>query len=151
MERLFPGRSQAMFARMLQVAQMQGVTGIQPRNLMNNTRRAIALAEWARDQGRLHPFREAVMRAYWSRGEDIENPEILGRLAEEAGLSAQQAVAAMDSPEYQARVDALRAEGMALGISGIPTVFVGNLRVVGAQPYEVFAEAARRAGASRRT
>lgn len=56
----------------------------------------------------------------------------------------------MDAPEYQARVDALRAEGHAVGVSGIPTSFIGNHRVVGCQPYEVFAEAARRAGAKPR-
>lgn len=151
-EQLFPGRSQAMTARVRQVAEMFGVADqMQPRETLNNTRRAIGLAEWARDQGKLHPFREAVMRAYWGRGENIEDPQVLGKLAEEAGLSAQEALAAMDAPQYQGRVDALRAEGMSVGVSGIPTVFVGPYRVVGAQPYEVYAEAARRAGASRRT
>ncbi len=150
-EKLFPGRYDAMVARVEQVARMFGITTMRRRELMNNTRRAIALAEWARDQGKLHAFREAAMEAYWHRGENLEDEEVIGRVAEQAGLPARQALAAMDAPEYQARVDALRAEGNSLGVSGIPTVFVGNLRVVGAQPYEVYADAARRAGAKPRS
>jgi predicted DsbA family dithiol-disulfide isomerase len=139
-----------MTAHVQQFARGMGVTGMQARERLNNTRRALAVAEWARDQGHLQAFREAAMEAYWHRGEDLEDPEVLVRLAKQAGLAAEQARAAMDAPEYQARVDALRAEGHAVGVSGIPTSFIGSHRVVGCQPYEVFAEAARRAGAKPR-
>ena len=149
-EQLFPGRTQAMAARVEQVAQMFGVSGMRPRVVINNTRRVLGLAEWARDQGQLPAFREAAMEAYWHRGEDLEDPQVLARLAEQAGLSAQEALAVLDAPQYQARVDALRAEGVSVSVSGIPTAFVGPFRVVGCQPYEVYAEAARRAGAQRR-
>jgi predicted DsbA family dithiol-disulfide isomerase len=151
MEQLFPGRTQAMSARMEQVARMYGVTGMRPRERLNNTRRVLGLAEWARDQGRLPAFREAAMAAYWTQGEDLESPEVLARLAEQAGLPAREALAVLDAPEYQARVDALRAEGLAAGVTGIPTAFIGPLRVVGAQPYEVYVEAVLRAGARPRS
>ncbi len=150
-EQLFPGRTQAMAARVEQVAQMFGVSGMRPREVINNTRRVLGLAEWARDQGKLQAFREAAMVAYWRRGEDLEDPQVLARLAEQAGLPAGEALAALDAPEYQARVDALRNEGLSVGVSGIPTAFVGHLRVVGCQPYEVYAEAARGAGARPRS
>jgi len=140
-----------MMAHAEQVARSFGVTGIRIPERLNNTRRALVLAEWARSQGKLLEFRDAAMEAYWRRGEDLEDTEVLARLAEQAGLPAEQARAAMDAPEYQARVDTLSAEGRAAGVSGIPTVFIGNVRVVGCQPYEAFAEAARRAGARRRT
>jgi predicted DsbA family dithiol-disulfide isomerase len=150
LEQLFPGRAQLMRERAEQVARSFGVTGMRIPPRLSNTRRALALAEWARTQGRLLAFRDAVMAAYWQRGEDIEDPEVLARLAEHAGLSSEGARAAMDAPEYQARVDALQAEGRAAGVSGIPTVFIGNIRVVGCQPYEAFTQAARQAGASPR-
>lgn len=150
LEKLFPGRASAMRAHVEQVARNFGVTGMRVPERLNNTRRALAVAEWARTHGKLPAFRDAAMEAYWQRGEDLEDPEVLTRLAEHAGLPAEQARAAMDAPEYQARVDALHAEGRAAGVSGIPTVYIGNIRVVGCQPYEVFAEAARRAGARRR-
>jgi predicted DsbA family dithiol-disulfide isomerase len=133
-----------------QLARRFGLNDMRIPERLSNTRRALAVAEWARTRGRLTQFREAAMEAYWKRGEDIEDPEVLGRLAEHAGLPAEEARAAMDAPEYQARVDALRAEASQLGVSGIPTTFIGAVRVVGSQPYEAFAEAARRAGATPR-
>ncbi|OGQ80804.1 MAG: hypothetical protein A2289_18260 [Deltaproteobacteria bacterium RIFOXYA12_FULL_58_15] len=39
-----------------------------------NTRRALAIAEWTRDQNALHAFREAAMDAYWHHGRNIEVP-----------------------------------------------------------------------------
>jgi len=150
LEQLFPGRTKAMTAHVQQFAQSMGVTGMQVKERLNNTRRALAVAEWARDRGSLQAFREAAMKAYWHSREDLEDPEVLVRLATHAGLPGEEARAVMDAPEYQARVDALRAEGNAAGVSGIPTTFIGNVRVVGCQPYEVFAEAARRAGAKPR-
>jgi predicted DsbA family dithiol-disulfide isomerase len=150
LEQLFPGRAEAMRAHAQQVAQRFGVTGMRVPARLNNTRRVLALTEWARTQGKLTEFRDAAMEAYWRQGADLEDPQVLGRLAEQVGLPAEQASAAMDSPEYLERVDALQAEGRAAGVSGIPTFFIGNVRVVGCQPYEVFVEAARQAGARRR-
>ncbi len=140
-----------MRAHAEQVAGSFGVTDMRVPERLSNTRRALAVAEWARDQGKLLAFRDAAMEAYWQRGEDLEDAEVLAKLAERAGLPAEEARRAMDAPEYQARVDALGAEGRAAGVTGIPTVFIGNVRVVGCQPYEAFAEAARRAGARRRS
>jgi predicted DsbA family dithiol-disulfide isomerase len=151
LERLFPGRAQAMRTHAEQVARGFGVTGMRVPERLSNTRRALAVAEWARDQGKLFAFRDAAMEAYWQHGEDLDDAGVLAKLAERAGLPAEGAREAMDAPQYQARVDALAAEGRAAGVSGIPTVFIGNVRVVGCQPYEAFAEAARRAGARPRS
>lgn len=151
LEQLFGSRALAMRANAERTAAAFGVTGIRLPTRLSNTRRVLAVAEWARSQGRLLAFRDAAMEAYWQRGEDLENPEVLGRLAEHAGLPPEEARAAMDAPEYLSRVEALQEEGRAAGVSGIPTAFIGGIRVVGCQPYEVFADAARRAGARRRT
>ncbi|HUL60586.1 MAG TPA: hypothetical protein VLU43_15000, partial [Anaeromyxobacteraceae bacterium] len=48
-----------------------------------------------------------------------------------------------------ARVDAARAQALSAGVTGIPTFDIGAVRVVGCQPYEVLAAAARKAGACR--
>jgi protein-disulfide isomerase len=57
----------------------------------------------------------------------------------------------MDDPAYQARVDLLRAEAGRMGVTGIPTFFIGDAVVVGCQPFEVLAAAVRRAGARPKT
>lgn len=118
---------------------------------MPNTRRALALAEHAREAGRLDAFREAAMAAYWEAGEDLELDAVLRQTAATAGLEPETALAAADDPRYLARIDAVRAEAAARGVRGIPTFFFGDQPpVVGCQPYEPLALAAERAGAERR-
>jgi predicted DsbA family dithiol-disulfide isomerase len=149
LDRLFPGRAEQMRAQVEQFARGFGVSIQVPGHLFN-TRRVLALTEWARDQGRFQAFYDAAMEAHWQRGENIEEVDVLVRLAEQAGLSAEGARQAMDAPEYQARLDAVRDEGVSEGVRGIPTFFIGGVRVVGCQPYETFAQAARLAGATPR-
>ncbi len=110
-----------------------------------NTRRALAMAEYAREQGRVDAFRDAAMDAHWRRGENLESEEDLRAVASRAGLDPEAAVAAADDAAHQARVDAIRAEASDKGVTGIPTFFVGDEVIVGCQPYEVLAAAVRRA------
>ncbi len=65
--------------------------------------------------------------------------------------STRRALAATADPALLARVDAARARALEAGVTGIPTFDIGPLRVVGCQPYEVLAAAARKAGAGRRS
>jgi len=127
-----------------------GIQDLAPREHIPNTRRALAVAERARDLGRLHPFRRAVMDAYWRHGRDIEDDAVLSACAREAGIDASEALAAPADPLYRARVDAMGVEAWRDGVTGIPTLLVGARRVVGCQPYEVFVGAAVAEGAVRR-
>src|SRR4051812_35872845 len=107
---LFPGRDVgAMHAQMTQFAAGFGVT-MKFSERLPNTRRPLAMAEYARDQGHLEAFREAAMDAHWSRGVDIESDGVLRELAKDAGLDPDLALAAADSAPMQARVDALGDE-----------------------------------------
>jgi predicted DsbA family dithiol-disulfide isomerase len=128
-----------------------GVQGMRVPERTPNTRKALATAEWARDQGRLHEFRRAAMNAHWREGRDLEDDGVLGDLARSAGLDPERAVAAASEPAYVARVDAMGAEAARAGVTGIPTFFIGDRKVVGCQPYEVVAAAAEAAGARRRS
>jgi predicted DsbA family dithiol-disulfide isomerase len=149
--KMFPGNAQAVRAQLEGTARRFGLPQFRQRERINNSRRALAVAEWARDQGKLHAFREAMTEAYWQREEDIEDPNVLAKVAEHAGLPGDGAREAMDAPKYQARVDELTAEGRTAGVRGTPTVFIGKTRVAGCQPYEAFAAAARQAGAKPRS
>ncbi len=107
------------------------------------------------------------MEAHWSRGLDIEADDVLRGLAAEAGLDPDVALAAADSPEMQARVDAMGEDARSWGVTGIPTYFLlpkgwspgdpapadGSrpVRIVGCQPYEQVLAGCMRAGVDRRT
>jgi predicted DsbA family dithiol-disulfide isomerase len=137
-------------------AERFGIADLRPPGRLSNTRRALAIAQHARDAGRLEPYRAAAFDAYWRQGRDLEDDGDLAEVARAAGLAPGPALRAADDPAALARVDAARREALAAGVTGIPTFDFGAnapgepSRVVGCQPYEVLAEAARRAGARRR-
>jgi len=151
LQRLFPGRDLAqMHAGTQRFAARFGVTGFQPPDRLQNSRRALAIAEWARATGGLEPFRAAAFDAHWRQGKDLESDADLRDIAAAAGLNPDEALAAADDPAWLAGVDAKQADARAHGVTGIPTFFIGDQQVVGCQPYEVLAAAAERAGVQRR-
>lgn len=150
LERLFPGRDLAqLHAGTKRFAAPFGVTGFEPPSRLQNSRRALAIAEWARDSGQLEAFRAAVMNGHWRQGRDLESDADLRAMALKAGLPADEALTAADDPRWLSRVDAKQDDARAHGVSGIPTFIIGSHKVVGCQPYEVLAAAAEQAGAER--
>jgi predicted DsbA family dithiol-disulfide isomerase len=127
-----------------------GIDDLVPPRLLPSTRRAHAVAQRARDEGRLERFRVAAFDAYWRRGRGLESDEDLSALAGEVGMDPGGALAAAADPAVLARVDAARRAAAAAGVTGIPTFDLGDLRIVGCQQYDVLADATRRAGARRR-
>jgi predicted DsbA family dithiol-disulfide isomerase len=159
-------RTPQAIARMKQFATSFGVTMELPER-SPNTRRALAVAEYARDQGRLDPFRTAAMEAHWNGGADIEADDVLARLAKDVGLDPVEALAAADGSPYVERVDAMGEEAARWGVTGIPTYFLlprgwtpGDslppkgeprpVRIVGCQPYETVEQGCALAGVARR-
>ena len=136
-----------------------GIFDLAPRARLANTRRVLAVAEHARDVGRLEAFSAAAYDAYWRHGRGLESDEEIAAIAGQAGLDPAAAVEAARAPALLARVDAAREEALRAGVTGIPTFDVEpeatggsrtSSRVVGCQRYEVLVEALRRAGARRR-
>lgn len=130
-----------------QFAERFGIHDMRHPDRISNTRRALAVAELARDRDRLHPFRHAAMDAYWRHGQDLEDEAVIRRIAGDVGLDPDEAAAAMRDPDLLTRVDDMRRESTEAGVTGIPTFFIGDEKVVGCQPYEVLARAAEEAGA----
>jgi 2-hydroxychromene-2-carboxylate isomerase len=140
----------AMLRYVSSFAEGFGIRDLVPPTVLAPTRRVLALAEHARDAGRLPRLREVAFDAYWRRGWGLESDEDLRWIARESGVDPAAALAAGADPAFVARVDAARREAVEAGITGIPTFEFGEVRVVGCQRYEVLADAARRAGARRR-
>jgi predicted DsbA family dithiol-disulfide isomerase len=139
-------RVRKMRPYLLDFASAQGVSGMVVPAHKPNTRKALALAEWARGQGRLHEVRTGLMDAYWREGLDVEDDAVLARVAGDAGLDGQAALRGSREPEVLERVADMGREAARAGVTGIPTFDIGTERVVGAQPYEVLAAAAVRQG-----
>lgn len=130
-------RLEGMREHLLSFARQFGITDmVQPPHVCN-TRRVIAMAEFARDHGKLTEFRYAGMDAYWRHGKDLEDDVVLRELAAGVGLDPEAALAATHDRRYLDRIDTRRREANAVGVTGIPTFVIGAQGVVGCQPYEV--------------
>lgn len=143
---LFGSRVEAMRRQLREFATSLGITDMRHNMHMPNTRRALAICEHARGEGKLDGFREITMNAYWREGRDIEDPAVLEELAVKAGLDGKAALQAMDDPRMLAQVDALQSEARQMGVRGIPTFIIGRYAVVGCQPVEVLESALKQAG-----
>lgn len=88
---------------------------VQPRS-----RLAHEAAKWAATVGRFDDFNVAVFRAFFERGEDIGDREVLAQLAANLGLDADALRRACDARAFEARVIADEREARELGISGVP-------------------------------
>ena len=134
----------------VQFAAAFGINDMKRAQKMPNTRRALAMAEFARDQGKLNEFCSLTMDAYWKDGKDLEDSTVLSGMATASGLNPEKALLAADDQLYLKRVDDIRLEYKQVGVGGIPTFVFGKEMVEGCQPYQVLAAAALRAGAKPR-
>jgi predicted DsbA family dithiol-disulfide isomerase len=158
-----PERIKAMRDRLNEVADQLGVA-IGTQDHAPSTKPALVLSAFARDRGLLDAFRTVTMDAYWRDGRNIEDRAVLAELAEAAGLSADDALAALDDDSARGILHDQRKEAMRWGVTGIPTWFMlptgwtpdGSpppedgpqaVKVVGCQPLAVVVEAAQLAGA----
>jgi len=133
-----------------QFADRFGVQGMKSMKRMPNTRRALAIAEFARDHGQLDEYHRLVMDAQWIEGNNIEDNSVLAALAKASGLDPEKALLATDDPTYLGRVDTQRVEYKKLGVGGIPTFVFGSESIEGFRPYNVLTTLLLRAGAKRR-
>ena len=93
---------------------------VQPRS-----RRAHEAAHWARRQGKFDDYNDALFRAFFQRGEDIGNRDVLTRMASDVGLDSSDLGAALDNDLYLESVLADEREAKKLGLSGVPA-FIAN-------------------------
>ena len=101
------------------------------------TRVAHEAAHWARAQGRFEDYHDEVFRAFFERGEDIGDVDVLIALALELGLDSLSLRQALISHEFAASVQADEHEAARLGVSGVPA-FIANRKAAlsGVQPVE---------------
>jgi predicted DsbA family dithiol-disulfide isomerase len=106
-----------------------------------NTRRSHALIRWAGESGPAlqNEVKGRVLRAHFTEGRDIADPEVLADLGAAAGLDRAAALRALDEPARRTEIEGLEAQAHRWGISGVPTfIFERRHAFSGAQPLEVF-------------
>ena len=128
-------------------AEREGLTLVR-REIVPSTRRAHEAAEFGRARGKLGPIHAALLRRYWSEGQDLYALQTLRGAAEDAGLDPDELQGAIEDGTYRPAVEDGVREALELGIHAVPTfVFDGRLAVQGAQELPVFRSVMERLGA----
>lgn len=116
-----------------------------------NTFDAHRLLHWAGERGRQVALKHALFAAYFTRGQDPGDPQVLVDAANEAGLDAGEARRVIKSGEGADAVRAAERTWRGEGITSVPTVIVdGRYLIQGAQEPAAYERALRRIAGEKR-
>jgi len=149
LEELFAGRGvdiPAVLARLKSTAAGLGLP-FSERSMTYNSRRAQELGKWAEAEGRGDRFHLLVFEAYFAHGRNIAGLDVLMELAVAAGLDRQAARTVLAQGRFKAAVDEDWRRSREMGVTAVPTFYIGGRRLVGAHPYEAIRDLAVAAGA----
>ncbi|WP_426701891.1 DsbA family oxidoreductase [Rhodanobacter sp. Col0626] len=119
------------------------------RTRVYNTFDAHRLLHWAELEGRHIALKQALLRAYFTDGEDVSAHDTLLRLAGEVRLDADRARQILSSDEFAEDVRAQEEFFMSRGIHSVPaTIINGQHLISGGQPPEAFEQALRQIAAA---
>jgi len=142
--------------RVLPMAAERGLAMRVPRRKIRS-RRALQAALVAQARGRFHEMDRRLFRARFEEDADISDIDVLRRLGREAGLDEEALAHAVSNNSYLTELTADLRLASQIGISGVPAALVGPEKadlgefladaepVIGAVPYDWFAEAIERA------
>lgn len=108
-------------------ARFEGVPYVQPEEFPIPTQNAARVFWWlndSRDPGAATAWARAGLRAYFTRGVMLSQPEALKALVAASGIDAAQAEAAWNDPHWKARLKRSNDEAIAAGVFGAPFFFV---------------------------
>ncbi|HEX6704511.1 MAG TPA: DsbA family oxidoreductase [Albitalea sp.] len=109
-----------------------------------NTFDAHRLLHWAGLEGRQLPLKRALFAANFTQGENPADPEVLARLAAQAGLDPERARQVLASGEYADEVRERERFYTERGIHSVPSVIIDDKHLIqGGQPPEAFERALR--------
>lgn len=139
-----PAAREAVWQRIGAMAQATGLK-MTPPAVFTNSRAALAATEFAREAGQDEVLEERIFRAYFNEGSNIGDPAIVTRLAGEAGLDADAVGDAIESPKYELKLKNNALAAHQRDVSGVPTFFIGDYPLVGAQSADAMRSILQRA------
>lgn len=109
-----------------------------------NTFDAHRLLHWADQEGHQLQLKQALLKAYFTDGENPSAPDVLIRLCSESGLDAKRARQILESDEYAADVRERERFYQGQGIDSVPAIILNDKHLIqGGQTPDVFEQALR--------
>jgi len=147
--RQYGPQGQQLTARVAELAKAEGLDFDFASSLAVNTLEAHRVLHLAADLGFGHAAKERLLRAHFTEGADLSDPDTLTRLLTDAGADEARVRAVLAGDEYADAVRADFEEARMLGASGVPFFVIDRkYGVSGAQPAETFLHALRTAYAA---
>jgi predicted DsbA family dithiol-disulfide isomerase len=108
---------------------------------------ALRLAELARERGLHPPLHTRLMDAFWVRGRNLGDHDVLVEEAGAVGLVEDEVRAVLAGEQYADLVQLSTQGALEAGASGVPAFAVDNrILIPGAQPEELFEQVMSRLG-----
>ena len=121
---------------------------MEQRDVIINSRPALAAAELAREKGLYEAMHRALFEAHWQGTARLEVVDDVVRVGESVGLDGAELRAALEDRRFEPVIDEYRAMAESAGINAIPAhIFDRRYLVTGAQPSEVFRQVLERLAA----
>jgi len=139
-------RTGSMYVMLEREAKEAGLKLKWPKHLPN-TRHALAAAEWVRQHqsGAFPKFHKDLFGAHFVLGEDLDDPQIINRHANEAGVDLAALNTALLDGTAPRAVDEAEILGRSNGVRGTPAWLLDRQLISGLRPAAEFERLAKRA------
>lgn len=98
------------------------------------------LSYYAEEKGKMKEMMGRLMKAYLVDSLDVGDHATLAGLAGEIGLNEKEALDALSGDRYSENIARDRADGLKIGIQGVPFFINDKYTISGAQPSEIILE-----------
>lgn len=118
--------------------------GIEFNNLsiLSNSHLSLLAGEFAKENGKLQAYNEAIFKAYFTENKDIGDKTVIEELLRKINLDPADFAAALSHGKYEPELKKTQEEASIFGIQSTPTFIINNkYAIVGAQPIDAFKEA----------
>ena len=121
-----PAKGKWMQADLVGFAERYGVPYKWNPHFPINTLALMRGATFAARAGFLVPYSDAIYRAVWADGENMADPEVVGKVLQGAGIDAQKLMAGIQEPAIKEALKDATQRAVQRGLFGAPTFFVGE-------------------------
>ncbi len=111
----------------------------------SSSRLALEGAKYAQEKGKFEAYNQRMFEAQFIKSLNINDLDVLTTIAGEAGLDSADFRSALEEGRLKDAVEADFAEAKRLEVMAVPTFFIGDTRIVGAQPEAAFIKAVEKA------
>lgn len=91
-----------------------------------NTLALMRGATYAAREGFLIPYSDAIYKAVWAEGRNMNDPTVVGQVLQAAGIDAQKLMTGIQDPSIKDALKAATQRAVERGLFGAPTFFVGE-------------------------